>query len=282
MEQNFNKLLDLEQEMSFLRLLGYGAIGPDDTGKFYIVNKKKKPVGTIRYKKLQKENTKKGIQAVYGYVMKIDNGKINCFKIREEMEENSNYVFEIKRKNQRIDQVNLSFGDTPSVTVLSPICGYIHFSISNHKLLCHFKNENENYNFEEKVGVEFDKDMATYSYESKFEKKDDLLETNECNISFAYNPNLEFPLYIQEKYNLNGILSEKVFYDNNKSTLEEAIKKHEFGINTFTYLRYLLEKILPFKEDLIATFLESIEELEPIMALFVPDLISNQKQIRRK
>ena len=73
---------EIENEETFVNLLGYKAIGPDNSNRFIIVDENNNNVGFIQRKKLHNKNVKRGLPAIFGYQMEIESPTIHYFGIR--------------------------------------------------------------------------------------------------------------------------------------------------------------------------------------------------------
>lgn len=260
-------------ESKFLKLIGYQVVGPNGSNRYQILDMENCEVGYIQYKKLASKIVKKGKLARYGYEMKIDSPTIRCKRTRHEQMLDDNYSIYIKGSEQE-DCVEIYLGEIPSIW--SKAYGYFNFRIGSQRLFINFKTKTNKSNIEETMVVELSKYHKKYNYcVSVCDSKKDIEKDKEVqtfDITFNYDSCKTFPLEVKEtNWNNGQITFENTFYDYSKNTLEEAIKKHKFGIDSFYRFRAILNRILPFQGEVVESILENVEDLDPEIALFIPN-----------
>lgn len=285
----------MEHELKFLGLLGYRMeeLKGYNKTRWVILDENDKDVGSIQRKKIIRKHKTKG-PAVFGYVMAIDSDKITYKDTRrlDGKSGNYGYKFDIKRENNT-DHVEMNCGESPSITIWSKEHGYMQFHIGFDSLFANFKSKTENFNTEEVVAFKWQKDdeMDTtyakkYTYQIGYcDKAIELKDSNRKGITVReictkYNSHHQEhnQLELEERTWINGKLrtNTKNSYD---GTVKDAIKINEMGIDAISRFRYLLNSILPFKQEIMSTMLiRTPYVVEPGIELFLPDIIEELKE----
>lgn len=282
---------NLEKEKRLVELLGYSMVGPDGSNRWLIVDENQNKVGYIQYKKLYNGNRKKGYAKIFGYHTFIDSPIINCEFSRELNDINGNildstdgsYSFDIKRENQETDHVEMNIGDYPTLTIWSKIYGFINFNIhyqGHEGLFLNFKSKTDNFNIEEVLiykNIINEYHDQEYVYQIGYCNKDhELSDDNSIGRTTReisgtqntyYNDN---QLRISEKTWVGGKLRTK---RNSvvEGTVEEMAIKHQMGIDCFSYFRFLVNQIIPFKEEVISTMISYDDVQQHNLSIFFPD-----------
>lgn len=287
----------MEHELKFLNMLGYkmGAIPDCDNSRWDIIDENDKKVGTIKKQKMNKKPDKEG-NIVFGYNMKIDSDKITYADIRR-VDNNYGtfcYNFEIKRENST-DHVEMSCGQCPGVTIWSNEYGYMNFRISHDGLFANFKSKTESFNIEEAVNFKinkYDKKETNYGKEYAYvigycDKAIELTDLNSIGrktreISAKYKPGFGNRVNNQVEIEERTWKESKLKVSRTNTyvgTVQEMIEKHKMGIDAISHFRYLLNKILPFKEEVMGAMLARTPYItEPGIELFLPDVIEKMKE----
>lgn len=284
---------NIRHESKLVELLGYNLIGPDKSNRWQIVDENYNQVGFIQYKKLFNKNDKKGYPATFGYCMKIDSKKISYESIRKINDSKCgftsntffSYEFDIKRENGDLDHVEISIDELPHLTVWSKKYGFIDFKVDMDGLFLNFKSKTDSFNIEELVIFRFNEENRhrplyknEYVYQIKYCDKE--LELSDDNpkgttireISGTYNQYYQNPnqLSLKERTWINGKLrtnrESKVI-----GTIEEMARKHQMGIDSFNHFRFLINQILPLKQDIVSAMLSNEVIKEHRLSLFVPE-----------
>ncbi len=280
-------------------MLGCSLLGPDNSNRWLIMDEHKTIVGFIQYKKLYNENVKKGYPKTYGYQTELETNDIlfkSTRKIQNEKEKNIfNYVLDIKRENGNIDHVVMYIGDCPSLTLWSKDNGFMNFKIDDNGLYLNFKSQTESFNTEEILIYKTDGEKVSnhakeYLYQLKYCDKS--IELNDKNLkgikireiigkSTPYQQNYGEMKLIENTW-INGKL--RTSRENLViGTVEEMAVKHGMGIDAFKHFRFLINQILPFKQEVIYVLLENCLCQRDGLSLFVPDLgIAQEEQIRKE
>lgn len=167
--------------------------------------------------------------------------------------------------------------------------GYMQFNIGKENLYVNFKSRTENFNIEEVVKYNWDSRRAEkgsdyereYGYQITYCRLPNTIDYRYGNlkgrtsreITAKYDPNYwhfqdQKPLTIKETTWINGKLRTNRT-NNYDGTIEEAVKKQQMGIDAISHLRYRLNSILPFKQEIMKMMLSRpIPELKS----FFPDL----------
>lgn len=290
---------NLEKEKRLVELLGYNIVDPDGSNRWLIVDEEQNKVGYIQYKKLYNGNPKKGYTKVFGYQTFIDSSNISCDFSRQLNDKNGNildstdgnYSFDIKRNSQESDHVEMNIKDYPSLTVWSKEYGYINFKIDYQGLYLNFKSKTDNFNIEEVLVYNNDDneyaDIKEYVYQLRYCKKG--LELSDDNpkgrttreisgIQHYYDEN---QLRISEKTWVNGKLRSK--RDSVvEGTVEEMAIKHQMGIECFKHFRYLINQILPLKEEVISSLVNKDLINGVKLSLFFPEYSKEKSESLRE
>ena len=274
--------IELTYENKLLNLLGYKAVGPDNSNRWIILDNYNNEVGFIQYKKVYKGNKKKEYPPTYAYIIEINSKDIIFSNTRKVYDNgmkridnnNYSYTFDIKRENGDIDHVDLEIGNTIylHMCIWSKIYGFSTFKIDYAGLHIFFTSKTDNFNIQEVVSYGKENDnLASYSYQISYCKKglkiSDNIHTTTREIS-GYSIGDE-KLKIFEKTWINEKLKVDKEYDV-IGTVDEMVTLHQMGIDAFNHYRYLLKKILPFKNDIVDELVtpELIDEYH--LELFIP------------
>ena len=287
----------MEQELKFLSFLGYTTKqipGYNGVG-WNVLDENNNNVGTIRKKRLHKAHKTKGDE-VFAYVTKIDSDKISYKKLRRLDEEDAtfNYDFAIKNSDGNNDHVEMSVGEYPNISIWSKEYGFMSFYLYNHILFIDFADATENFNTEQIIHFdwgEYDKEYGDYNeqytYQITYCKKDTDLKQFSSEGKTTREIKAEYTPYFRpfNKINLtsytwiNGKLKtpQTNIYD---GTIYEVIQKSKLGIEAMDRFRFILNAILPFKDDAMNILLSDTPNLdleEKSLELFIPDIIEKFK-----
>lgn len=283
---------NIESEEKLISLFGYTIKGPDNSNRWLIFDENNNNVGFIQYKKIVRKNNKKGLVPIYGYQMEIDSSIIKYKSVRKLNNRNENlfydskfvYEFDIKREHGNSDHISIDMRENPNLTLWSEKYGFINFKINYETLYVNFKSKTENFNIEETIIVKLSDTTKFYDYclnYSDINQDIDSKDVNFLSIEFKtlenYCDDKERLKISQKKWKNGDFISEySSVVDGN---FEEAILKHQMGIESFKHFRFLINKVLPFKQELISKMLEirGLEESEFI--LFMPDLNPDDSQL---
>lgn len=283
---------DIESEIKLVSMLGYNLIGPDNSNRWLIVDENNNQVGFIQYKKLFNENVKKGYSKTYGYQIELESKDIN-YKATRKIQNGSekigfdsrfNYELDIKRENGNIDHIDINVGDYPSLTLWSKEYGFMNFKVDYEGLYLNFKSKTENFNTEEVLVYKNDGEKVSnhakeYSYQLRYCDKS--IELNDENLkgikireitgtSTPYQQNYNEMKLVENTW-INGKL--RINRENIVvGTVEEMVVKHGMGIDAFKHFRFLINQILPFKQEVISAMLENYLCKREELSLFVPEL----------
>lgn len=293
---------NIEYEMKLIDLLGYNLIGPDNSNRWLIVDDSNNQVGFIQYKKLFNKNVKKGYPKTFGYHTIIDSSDISYSSTRKinntgdnsSDDINFSYEFDVKRENKDIDHIEINMNEFPSLTLWSKKYGFINFHIDYEKLCLNFKSETENFNIEEVLifksnGENNDNYNKEYTFQIRYCKKGLELSNNKSKrvttreISGIYSPHYHQldQLKVLERTWINGKL--RVDRENTViGTVEEMVVKHQMGIDAFNHFRFLINHILPFKQDVISLMLTDGIVKERGLSLFIFDLEKEKQKTNFK
>lgn len=285
---------NLEKEKKLIDLLGYNLIGPDNNNRWIIIDENNNKVGFIQYKKLHNANKKEGVAKIFGYHTSINSKDITCEFTREANDKNGsiitdidyNYKIDIKKDNEKTDHIELSMGKYPCLTMWSKKYGFINFSVDGLQLYLNYKSKTDNFNIEEiliysNIG---DKDYKhdEYTYQLRYCKKD--LELSDFNDKGRTSREISgvsvddrFMVIENTWVNGNHRYQKRNFVDGN---VKEMAIKHQMGIDCFNHFRYFINKILPFKKDLIETMLTDDIIARNGLDIFFPDY-ENEKMLSK-
>ena len=161
--------------------------------------------------------------------------------------------------------------------------GFIDFHIDYEGLYLNYKSNTEKFDVEETLVYKSNNEEynSEYTYQISYCKKgfdldsDDQVTTRV--IKGVYEPNF------QEKNKLNVIettwIRGKLRTNRNNvvdGTVQEMATKHQMGIDSFNHFRYLINKILPVKKDIISEVVSDEIINKRDLSLFIPDLKRNK------
>lgn len=278
------KIKDIKREIQIIELLGFNVSTPDKDNNYKIFNNKGELVGFIKYNKDgNKEERSYNDEYKHEYYMEIDNDellvKTGVYCPDFIASPTTIYIY---YKNVGTN-VYLHMG--PDFMAIR--MHYFH-SIPNNKILLFYIDENKFYF----------KCQEPYDYYFTPSVMVNLIEKSYTyDISFIDIKDVEhdYPLYrgrlhcqeINEDSKLiikNSWNYWKGKHDNHntylssvKGTIEDAIKKHQMGIDAFNRMRYLMN--VPFKEDIIKFIIKNTEfELPRYLDLFIPEIKNQEKE----
>ena len=293
---------DIESEIKLVSMLGYNLIGPNNSNRWLIVDENNNQVGFIQYKKLFSGNIKKGYSKTYGYQIEIKSKDIN-YKATRKIQNGSekigsdsrfNYKLDIKRENGDIDYIDINVGNYPRLTLWSKEYGFMDFKIDYEGLYLNYKSKTENFNVEEVLiyktdGEKVSNHSKVYSYQLSYSDK--CIELNDENLkvikvreitgtSTPHQQNYNEMKLVENTW-INGKLrtnKENIVVGN----VEEMVVKHKMGIDAFKHFRFLINQILPFKQEVISAMLENYLCKREELSLFVPELGKVTEKLTRK
>ncbi len=287
---------NMEKEVRLIEALGLHLVGPNNDNRFLILDDEENEVGYIKCNNLYEENLKHWVnldendrkfrqcKKLYDNYIKKDSSvdfrytiKINSKNIYYESsgktKEKSDFCYElnIKREDGTIDFLELILGENASLTLKSKNYGSMSFRLNPNRLFINFMSSTENFNIEETILYEvFDKnsfrEKKGYTYQirycpQKVKQKNGIREIKTCEISGeSFSSSNKIDLADRSWYNGH-------MWVNNRSTVlgtvEELIYKHKAGIKAFNHFRYLINQILPFKEEIVSLMCgENMEQIE--------------------
>lgn len=280
----------IDYEKKFIELLGYSLIGPDKSNRWVIIDDNNNQVGFIQYKKLFNKNDKKGYPATFGYCTMIDSSEVsykstrrlNNIGSRLSSDVESSYDFDVKRENGDIDHVEISMGEFPNLNIWSKRYGFFDFKVNQEGLFLDYKSKTEKFNIEELVTFKSDREKGYKRYLYQIRYCDKKLELSNGNLrgttirEISGSCQESNRLELSEKTWINGKLrtdreSEVI------GTVEEMVVKHQMGIDSFNHFRFLINQILPFKQDVVSFMLNDEIVKERGLSLFISDLERGKK-----
>lgn len=290
---------NIKSEIKLISMLGCTLNGPDNSNHWLILDENNNQVGFIQYKKLFKKNNKKGRPAIYGYHTEINTSDIIYNSTRKVGNENDitnidnrfNYKLDIKRKDDNIDQLEINVGKCPGLTLWSEEYGFINFKLDNDGLHLDFKSKTENFNVEETIvyqihNRQFSNLPNEYAYQLCYcDKSIEIDNDNSKGIKSHQIVGTSKP-YQQDSNEIKVV--ETTWVDDKlrkkresfvKGTIEEMIVKHKMGIDSFNHFRFLINQILPFKEEIISSMLDYYNKEE--LALFIPELGLSEEMVEQ-
>ncbi len=278
---------NIEKEERLIELLGYSLVGPSASNTWLILDENQNQVGFIKYKKLYNGNKKKGYTKIFGYHTLLDSNNIYWDYTRSINDINGNildidgyYEFDIKRDNQENDYVHINISAfLPSISIKSMEYGYMNFKVDyKNELYLNYKSKTDKFNFEEVLiyrNIENDSYYDNkYIYQIRCCKRDRELYCDSSKgvvtreISGIQDRYCDNKLKIEENTWVFGHLrthKENDYY----GTVHEMAVKHQYGIDSFSHFRYLINQIIPFKEEVLSTILS--DEIMKNLSIFFPE-----------
>lgn len=279
---------NINYEKKLVELLGYNLIGPDNSNRWLIRDDNGNQVGFIQYKKIYSENKKRGLPALFGYYTTIDSPIINynfCRKCNNSNYRNDidnfHYELDIKNKNEGNDSIELDIGEYPTLRMWSQKYGFIDFHVADGGFHLNFKSKTENFNIEEYVYFKNETEAshsAQYIYQIRYCDKNLKLDDDNLKGTIIREISGKYNQYYQEDNRLE--LSEKSWINGKLRTnrknvvignIKEMAIKHQMGIDAFNHFRFLINEILPFKEDIISTLLSDVDIKQTGLSIFLND-----------
>ncbi len=288
---------NIEKETRLIEALGYHLVEPNNNNCFWILDAEENEVGYIKFdnlyeeklkhwvnldendkkfrqcKKLYDDYLKKDSSLDFGYTIKIDSKNV-YYESTNKKEEQNNFSYElnIKREDGTIDFLELMLGNNASLTLKSKNYGNMSFKINPNRIFVNFMSRTEKFNIEETILYEVIdensfREKKGYTYQlrycpQKIKQENGVREIKTCEISgesFSSSPN---KIDLMDRSWYNGHM-----WANNRSTVlgtvEELIYKHKAGIKAFNHFRYLINQILPFKEEIVSLMCgENMDQIE--------------------
>ena len=287
---------NIEHEQKLIDLLGYNLVGPDNYNRWIITDENDIQVGYIQYKKMHNKNIKRGYPTTYGYYTVIESSKISYEDTRKvsnvesiaDIYEKFSYSFKLKNEDGEVFAVRLCMNELPILNISNRKVGFIEFKVSPDGLYLNFQSQTEKFNIEEFI-IFKNSSESDLAYEKEYvyqirncNKKRKLLDENLTGtvireISGSWNEFYQEPnkLQLVTKTWVHGNL---ILCRENEveGTVEEMVIKHEMGLDAFNHFRFLINQILPFKQEVLSSML-SDEVVEKYgLSVFVPDLVKEK------
>lgn len=282
---------DIEYEKRLIEVLGYNLEKSSNANVWNITDSDGKKAGFIEYKKIYNKNKKLNLPAAYAYIMIIDNNDISYKNLRRITDKNGNlitdidffYEFDIKRKNKNSDHVVIGLGKYPFLELWSNDYGHMCFRLDFKGLYLNYMSKTNNFNVEETLILNADEENA-YNYLKEYEYVisycDKNIDITDETAKGVRTREISGVSSIDEQGS-NLLISEKSWINHKiridrksivTGSVEDMIIKHRVGIESFEHFRYLINKILPFKEEVIATLLKEQGGNKNVTEIFLPDL----------
>ena len=270
---------NIKQETKLIELLGLHVIESKHSSYWLIMDNNLNEVGSIQYKNIMNRHNSKGFTA-FRYVTRIESDKIHYTAIRLPEKETPGYTnFYIKQDNVERNNIEITLGKSPSIGIWNKSLGYyMELSVSDDNLCCKFKSKTENYNTEEFIFVKSSRaalPLYDYEYSLKYCEKDkNITNPDECttvDIKIFNHIGMGGKLDIHFLKWINGASKPEEIAEV-EGILLEAIQKHQDGIEAFSHFRYLINRIVPFVEEVITSILKDRGITEPEYLLFFPEL----------
>ena len=275
------KCPEIKQEISFLELFGYSYTKQKNDYRWIIGDENHNEIGSIQLEKRKNEVTK---EDEYLFHTIIDSSLISCDFSRNITSEDDygNYIFKVKRKDEKEDEVTLRLGKYSRLYLDSEEYGPLQFNVFYKGIHLDFYSKTDNHLFHEILTYYNDPENQEYSYEIRYCDKDNNA-SNEKDNSIIISG-----LYTKGMNNANEILLKEGEIREGKvakqkeeivnGTIEELAKRHGMGINSVKRFQNLIKDIVPMKKDLITTMLskKTIEELK--LLLFFPKQEKQKKK----
>lgn len=282
---------DMEYEKKLIEILGYNLVKSNSANVWNITDANDKEVGFIKYNKIYKRNKKLNLPESYAYTMVIDDDNILYKKLRRTTDEYGNlinndfsYEFDLKSKNEHINHIAFNVGKYPYLEILSNDYGYMCLRLDFERLYLNYRSKTDNFNVEETLVFKTEEEniynhSKEYSYVISYcdksidisDEKGKGIKTREITGVSTVNEQEHNLLKIYEKSWINH----KIRIDKENivtGSVEDMIIKHKIGIESFNHFRYLINKILPFKEEVITTLLKESGGNKNVTKIFSPDL----------
>lgn len=283
---------DIEHEKRLIEILGYSLIDSDNSNCWKIIDENNKQVGFIQYEKIFNKNKKLGYPASFAYHMLIDSREVSYNSKRRITNKEGNqindnkfsYELNIKRENGNIDHLVINTSKYPCLQLWSNDYGYMRFRLDFEGLYLNYRSKTNNFNVEETLVFKSEEKNEhnhpkEYAYVISYcDKKIDIsdenakgIKTREISGVSTMDDHVSNSIKVSEKSWINHKI--RINRENIVSgTVEDMLVKHGVGIESFNHFRYLINKILPFKEEVISSLLKESGGNKNVMSIFLPDL----------
>lgn len=282
---------DIKSEAKIVSMLGYNLIGPDNSNCWLITDENNIQIGFIQYKKLFNKNDKKGYPATFGYHMEINGKEIKYIGTRKLDNPGFSYELDITRENGNIDHLDISVGEYPGLALWSKDYGFMSFKVDYQGLYLNFKSKTDNFNLEEVLVYKNDGNSVSdqpkeYVYQLRYcDKSLNLDSENQkgitireiCGRCTSYQQDCGQINLVENTWINNKLRTNRENLVNGK--LEEMVVKHRMGIDSFNHFRFLINQILPFKQEIISSMLENYYGKREELALFISELGTINEEI---
>lgn len=275
---------NIAQEIKFLELFGYNYIKGENGNKWIIEDENHNEVGLVQLEKGINKVTK---EDEYSYHTKIDSELITCdfFRNRASEDDYGNYVFKVKRKNDKTDEVFLRLGKYSRFYMESEEYGPLQLNVFRKGIHLDFNSRTDNYYFREILTYYNNPEEQEYSYEIKYcdseiSSRDEMDKYIKIRGSYIKNMNKPNEILIEEEEKRDN---EEKRYKKEivKGTVEELAKKHGMGIRSIEHFRYLISNLIPTKQDLFSIMISQDVINELNLSVLFPKLEESKKKVKK-
>lgn len=275
--------LDIEREKKIIELLGYNIFKLGNSKNFIICDYKGEKIGFIECRASNRNEDKNEYYTeINSDIVKVKSGVV------EPMILGGKPVFNIffkgnEKNNYESGNIYIHIG--PDFTGID-----LHDN-NNRRLILEIRPNSIsmlcrvpfNWYIEECIFVDYSEGLYTYELSFNDIRDIDNMSFNKLNLKCKRDSENSKLL------NIENTQCKSKFYDSKEDkreyisivegNLEDAIKKHEMGIDSFSHFRYLIN-LQPFKAEIISWLIKNSEfNLPPLLDIFVPDM---EDEIKKK
>ncbi len=273
---------NIEREQLLVDLLGYTLEGPDEQNAWIIYDERKNPVGRIQYKKFNNGNERNGFKKVFGYCTSIDSDKIFFKSNRKDTDNNKKYDFDIKRAGKESIHAVMDAGKFPCITLWNYDGNKsIDMFTTDSVFAINLEDETDSFRIEESVVCKNwanNEEREEYIYRINANKKDKRERPYTIDKQIGAWTTKGGKITVRERTYKDSQLTD-VNLNIFRGTVQELAEKNDMGIDAFNRFRYLLDKMLPFKEDIIPILLSDSVVKRNRIEMFVPKEDEAKKKI---
>ncbi len=222
---------------------------------YEIINQEDKVIGFI--KKISKDNS-------YYYHMYFETEEIKYDNKRLISNLSNTYKFLVKAQNNGYYIVELDFNKNIKLVIkgIKTLVKGIYFTLNSEKLYLKTLISNGKNNILERILIEGNLDYLNHYAYSIAKFNDKLENIKGSRLDFLLNDNNKVTM--EEEYP-NG----KKYISNHDISIKTAILKHELGLMEFSYIRNLVRKIIPFKEDIFDVLFRNSNLTNDLFSIFI-------------
>ena len=278
---------DLAKEKRLIEWLGYSLVDTDNPNLWNILDENQNQVGQIRSSQVMHVNSDKFVTK---YETFIDSPTITYKCSRDLNDDESifqknyySYSFMLKKDNINADFVEIYVGSSPSISIWSKDYGHLYFSLSSRGMHVNVKNKTDRFDIDEVLDYKnfVHDEFKEYAYKITYHRLDAKMHNGEFRDTTREITANQYPncLHSNEKNKLR--ITEKTWVGHTikdewkaivDGSVQELASKNQMGIDCFNYFRFLANKIVPFKSDVLYSIVGELNIKLGNLGLFFQDI----------